>query len=201
MGARRPKKGPELRTRAQVARRQRVNLRTIGKWVAAGLRLPTTGPDLDAWLARRPKRAPPLDDDVDLARRGMRIESTADPHRIRAGSAADPDLAVWSARYRQAKALAAMMETDRRRGKVIDRAEVERLFIDRVLELRHGLSMLGRRVEVHLDPEIRDRVRGLIDQEVLMLLERYSRPHPLLQPAPKPETNGTDDGSTASSTT
>lgn len=83
----------------------------------------------------------------------------------------------WDARWRKARAIEKETENKRRRGKLIDREEIDQLLADRALAFRSGLS----RLESELPPicagldNPRD-IKAVIRKKHRELLADYTRP-------------------------
>lgn len=78
--------------------------------------------------------------------------------------------------YKEAKAAAAELALSAKRGEFLPRAEVEREFATRILEVKSILTGMGALVSSRFtDAEQRAEVRQVIESEFQRALEQYSR--------------------------
>ena len=87
----------------------------------------------------------------------------------------------WSAEYRRVKTLQALLELKHRQGELIRREDVDRLFLERVAEVRAGLLLIPRTVARRLAHQSAEVVEEELEAEVRKLLERFSRGDPILE--------------------
>lgn len=80
----------------------------------------------------------------------------------------------WETRYRRARALAAELEVRRRRGELVEAAEVEGMLTRRASAFRQSLLGLCRRMAPVLAPPMEERdVEARLRTECRAILQRY----------------------------
>lgn len=92
-----------------------------------------------------------------------------------------PGATDWSSEYRRVKTLQALLELKHRQGELIRREDVDRLFLERVAEVRAGLLLIPRTVARRLAHQSAEVVEEELEGEVRKLLERFSRGDPILE--------------------
>ncbi|MEW6440727.1 MAG: hypothetical protein AB1640_07280 [bacterium] len=87
----------------------------------------------------------------------------------------------WLTALRRERALLVGLERRQREGELLPRTEIEKGHVDRILELKRSLFLLsrriGHRVAVGSEQKLKDVV-AVVDAEVRLFLEAYSRPLP-----------------------
>lgn len=134
--------------------------------------------DLDAvhqWIAEHPDFALPKSGNETLwpQDRSTRLDRGAVPAMVDENTPA----ANLSPIERQRLAVAGLRELDlaQRRGELLQRAEVERLFVSRCVELKRGLMALPRRAAPMVIGVSVLEAQTILEAEVRKLLETYSR--------------------------
>ena len=92
---------------------------------------------------------------------------------------AEGDKDYWDMRGKKAQAQKRELDLRQRRGELVERREVEQLFIARIMAVKQGLLNLSR----GLPPQLRQcrderEMEGIIARAVRDLLESFSRPLP-----------------------
>ena len=86
-------------------------------------------------------------------------------------------------RYREAKAAEQELRAAQLAARLVDRAEVERLFVARVAEVRAALVHLPRQLARRLANQTAEVVEDELDAEIRKILERFARGDPVLEGA------------------
>ena len=94
----------------------------------------------------------------------------------------DDNKAFWDIEYRKFKARLAELEYNKAVAKVIDRAAVEQLLVERATELKKSLMSRSRRLSLRLANKEAEQVQAVLDEDTLEILQAYSRPNGLVKP-------------------
>lgn len=104
--------------------------------------------------------------------------NSADP-----GQGETSEKSVWDTHRQKYQALKAEAEYRQMIGELIYSAKVEQLFVTRATELKKSLQAWARRLSLRLADRPADQIMEVLDEEVRLLLEVYSRPDALTNTA------------------
>lgn len=154
------------------------SVRTLRRWSRAGMPvLPGNRYDLDQidrWLERK-KGAIRLDESESPAAEGGEQPGAGEPSLPQPGQGKDH----WDAKNKEWQAKQRELEYRKKQGELVQKEEVESLFVGRILAVKQGLLSLERALPPELISCKSEReMAAVIRRSVRGLLEEYSRPLP-----------------------
>jgi phage terminase Nu1 subunit (DNA packaging protein) len=154
----------------KVARHFGKSLRQVQRWATQGMPVLSGGRydllQVAAWRRlKKGGRGPAVMSDP---------RSQGQPYLV-----AEGDKDYWDMRAKKAQAEQRELDLRQRRGELIERQEVEQLFISRIMAVKQGLLSLSRGLPPQLIHCKEEReMEGMIARVVRDLLESFSRPLP-----------------------
>ena len=155
-------------TQAELATALGVQRGTVSKWKAKGLPIGADGKitmdEAQEW--RRGRRSGKRDGDALM------------PGEHELAQSAEGVAAMTQ--FRKARAAREMLVVKELRGELVPLTEIDGLLVQRALEFRNALAAIESRVPARF-PEVAAKLKKVLHDEFRALLERYSRPDPLLE--------------------
>lgn len=163
-------------TKAELSRQLGVTPKTVYRWIADGMPGGNTGPwdiaAIKAWARARRSES---------ARRTEHVGPHAGewPKEVPRGTSAAgvrEKMEAATLKWREARAGKETVALRKLQGELIEKAEVERLLVERALAFKKSLTSLGRRLApLVAGMDVREAA-ARIDDEARAILVAYSRP-------------------------